>query len=349
MSDGAVTSGESIQVSRAFHVTYIPDAVLDDPRVERAELLTYLALCRFADRDGASWPSIKTIAKKARLSESAVKLALKGLVSKGLLSMGIRRKPGSQERSSNLYRLLDGVGGSTSDPRGSVFDPPVGQPVARKDSQSEGLPEKGEEIAPPSSCEDHQNAAAIATETVERIPVEGGNLEIKIKSPERIAGEDEEIKFEVRMVYLKHAEVFPDPTKSVWTRILELSHELGGDRFLAAFGAWCSKRPGRALRFFLEDIASYIPMCSQKPRAAERKPTEIELLLEERRRESVAWGNQYSCPRCGAPLGEAHVEGSHACLACGFAFGQKVSSWIVGGQRKIRAAEGVESVVEAVA
>jgi len=345
MSDGTVTSGESIQVGRAFHITYIPDSVLDDPKVERAELLTYLSLCRFADGEGASWPSIKTVAKKARLSESAVKLALKGLVSKGLLAIKIRHKAGSQERSSNLYRLLDGVGGSTSDPGGSAFDPPVGQPVARKDSHSEGLPEKGEETAPP-CCEGSQSPAAIATEIAERIRVENGNPEIE--SPERIADQDEKIKLKVRTVYLKHAEVFPDPNKSVWVRILDLSHELGRDRFLAAFEAWCSKRPGRALRFFLEDIASYIPMNSKKTREAERKPTEIKLLLEERRRESIAWGDQYCCPHCGAPLGQAHVEGSHACLACGFAFGQKVSAWIAEQQPKIRT-EGVESVVEAVA
>lgn len=67
--------------------------------------VVYMYLKDHADKDGACWPGIKTIAKELKLSRSTVKRALNDLCQEGLVAKEQRwRENGSL--SSNLYRLL---------------------------------------------------------------------------------------------------------------------------------------------------------------------------------------------------------------------------------------------------
>lgn len=65
----------------------------------------YMYLKDHADKDGACWPGIKTIAKELKLSRSTVKRALDDLCREGLITKTPRRRENGS-LSSNLYRLL---------------------------------------------------------------------------------------------------------------------------------------------------------------------------------------------------------------------------------------------------
>ena len=80
---------QTFEVRRLHSYSIIADAVLDDPRVGRPELLVYIALCRCADREGSCYPSYATIAAIARLSVEQTQQAIKRLV-----DLGILQKPG---------------------------------------------------------------------------------------------------------------------------------------------------------------------------------------------------------------------------------------------------------------
>lgn len=66
----------------------------------------YMCLKDHADKEGACWPGIKTIASELKLSRSTVKRALEELYQAGLVTRERRwRKSGSC--TSNLYRLVE--------------------------------------------------------------------------------------------------------------------------------------------------------------------------------------------------------------------------------------------------
>ena len=64
----------------------------------------YSALCYFADKEGICWPSCKSIAEKAKVSEATVRRALKLLVKEGYLTIETRLDSFGRN-TSNIYHL----------------------------------------------------------------------------------------------------------------------------------------------------------------------------------------------------------------------------------------------------
>jgi len=69
--------------------------------MDRSEILVYLALCRHANKDQVSYPSIPYLADKFGLSERQVKRAIQGLEERNMVF--VRRDAGKH----NTYILLD--------------------------------------------------------------------------------------------------------------------------------------------------------------------------------------------------------------------------------------------------
>ena len=92
--------------------------------VDKGSLLVLLALADFADDSGVCYPAVPTLAKKARLEERQVQRVVKGLISKGLLSVEWNKGP----FGVNLYRVRQNVGGDirllkmSHKPSGTVSD-----------------------------------------------------------------------------------------------------------------------------------------------------------------------------------------------------------------------------------
>lgn len=68
--------------------------------------LVYMSLCRHADREGESFPSIKLMAKELRVSERTIRRGVKTLQHHNIIS--IERVKNNQGRwLNNLYILMD--------------------------------------------------------------------------------------------------------------------------------------------------------------------------------------------------------------------------------------------------
>jgi hypothetical protein len=84
--------------------TPVENAIIDDERVSSKGLLIYLALARFASREErCCWPSVETIAQKARLKHSATIEGLKELKALGYIQAVRRRNRTDGGAMSNLY------------------------------------------------------------------------------------------------------------------------------------------------------------------------------------------------------------------------------------------------------
>lgn len=80
------------------------DSIYQDQELGPRAKAVYIYLKDHADKDGACWPGINTIAAGVSLSRSTVKRALDDLVRAGLVEKASRwRKNGSL--SSNLYQI----------------------------------------------------------------------------------------------------------------------------------------------------------------------------------------------------------------------------------------------------
>ena len=80
------------------------DLIYHDQELNYRAKAVYIYLKDHADKDGACWPGINTIAAGVSLSRSTVKRALDDLVKAGLLEKSHRwRENGSL--TSNLYRI----------------------------------------------------------------------------------------------------------------------------------------------------------------------------------------------------------------------------------------------------
>jgi hypothetical protein len=95
---------ERVEVSQR-RLTWIPDAIMDDGRVEKSELLVYLALARHSNKDGECWPSYQRIADLSRLSRKTVIDAVENLVTLGWIIKNTRRN--EKGFTSCLYHLRD--------------------------------------------------------------------------------------------------------------------------------------------------------------------------------------------------------------------------------------------------
>lgn len=78
------------------------------------ELLIELALADFANDEGKCWPSVRTIARKARCSERRVQLALNRLKDEGRLS--VDEQASETHRHTNVYTLVGAEMGEKSAP-----------------------------------------------------------------------------------------------------------------------------------------------------------------------------------------------------------------------------------------
>lgn len=78
--------------------------------VSGGSLLVLLALADFADDKGWAWPSVNTLAKRARLGRRQVQYVLHDMEEQGLIKVGLGAGPGG----ANLYKVLVG---------GAVFAP----------------------------------------------------------------------------------------------------------------------------------------------------------------------------------------------------------------------------------
>lgn len=93
----------------------VPRWILKDDRFTGQMIATYLALQSYADADGSSFPSVASLAKRARLGPTSTRAALRALEEIGVVQTTFRRLSGKNFQSST-YLLL------THDP-GRV-DPP---------------------------------------------------------------------------------------------------------------------------------------------------------------------------------------------------------------------------------
>ena len=117
----------SIEVQRstsAYWFACVDFEVLDDERLTPIEKVVFCLLCRYTNwRDRECYPSIKTIAQKAKCSEYSVQKALKRLEELGLIERKERFVNGRQ--TTSLYKIVgfeapcykdeqEGDGGSTT-------------------------------------------------------------------------------------------------------------------------------------------------------------------------------------------------------------------------------------------
>lgn len=79
----------------------VTSLVWERSRAEGGTLLVALAIADFADDDGEAFPSIGALCRKSRLSERAVRYALRDLEALGELSTEI----GAGPKGRNLYRI----------------------------------------------------------------------------------------------------------------------------------------------------------------------------------------------------------------------------------------------------
>jgi hypothetical protein len=117
--------------------------VWEDARVRsQAELLVLLALADHARDDGLCWPSMCTIAKKARIEERSAQRIVRRLIEKGLIELVSKGGCIAGHNTPNHYRVMvgeskqslgpayshpgmtvsRGVGGDRKSPRGDTED-----------------------------------------------------------------------------------------------------------------------------------------------------------------------------------------------------------------------------------
>jgi len=82
----------------------IPRSLHDCKEVTVVDIGVYSALCYFSNKDGVCWPSCKSIAEKAKVSEATVRRALKQLVKEGYLTIDMRLDNFGRN-TSNIYHL----------------------------------------------------------------------------------------------------------------------------------------------------------------------------------------------------------------------------------------------------
>lgn len=95
-------------MSQPYQHVRIPLSLLvESPGVRSATIATYVALASFANVEGKAWPSIKTLAGRAKVGQATVRKEIKRLQSFGLLVVQPRTEivKGKPMSTSNLYLL----------------------------------------------------------------------------------------------------------------------------------------------------------------------------------------------------------------------------------------------------
>src|SRR5260370_37923894 len=110
--------------------------VWEDARIQsQAELLVLLALADHARDDGLCWPSIRTIAAKARIEERSAQRIIRRLIEKGLVELVSKGGCIDGHNTPNRYRVIGGDRGSSHGSTESHPGGTLGQ-VVRGDRES---------------------------------------------------------------------------------------------------------------------------------------------------------------------------------------------------------------------
>ena len=217
-----------IEVRRDASFTLLFDAVLDDERLGKNEILVYLALCRFANgKTRECFPSFATIAKAARLATSTTQAAIKNLEKYGILDITTRNRADGG-KSSNLYRLSEGV----LPPTGKGALPPTGK---EEYSYSEEDTEKRGKGSPKAPRERRERVARRKTPP-------------KVSKPETTelgATIDSEAKAQRGAA--------PSWTREDRESVAEMAAKHGGEAVLRAWRAYLQRGKSVSIRFFLQD------------------------------------------------------------------------------------------------
>ena len=95
-------------MSKPYQHVRIPlSLILDSPGIKASTIAVYVALASFADVNGVAWPSIKTTAMRAKVSQATVRKEIHRLESFGLLIIKPRSEiiSGKPVSTSHLYTL----------------------------------------------------------------------------------------------------------------------------------------------------------------------------------------------------------------------------------------------------
>jgi hypothetical protein len=244
------------QIERATHFTVLIDGVIDDERLGKNELLVYMALCRFSDKERTAFPGIRKLANKARLSPNTVQEALQNLKAFGYLKIENRNRGDTKAKTSNLYTLVE----YQSPTQGvSVTDtPPVSATDTEVDTPLE-VDTKGE-------AED--NATTLSREPPEPPPKDN-------KLPEKMTREI--FRQSVLNVLRENNPAVPTPYETDYKAAEDAAREYGSQVYLKWLTENSKKHPAKRLFFLHED---YLPALEAARKAeaarAEKKQKRIE-------------------------------------------------------------------------
>ena len=97
-----------MSVKRKINFTIVPNELIDTDRISTHAKLTYIVLCRFANKELTAFPSQKKIAERAGMSRMTVSRVMKELEDVGLIVRQERRR-NDGGKASNLYILTDEI------------------------------------------------------------------------------------------------------------------------------------------------------------------------------------------------------------------------------------------------
>jgi hypothetical protein len=83
----------------------VPKPLLDNQNLVALDTAVYAALDSFANNNGEAWPSLRSLAERAKVSPATVKRSLPRLESAGYIVRQRRHAPGQKEFDSTFYRL----------------------------------------------------------------------------------------------------------------------------------------------------------------------------------------------------------------------------------------------------
>lgn len=109
MSDLLDTFGDILDLRDKPFVMVDKKIIEDIENFNKNELLAYVVICKFADNaNRQAFPSMNTIAKYMRTSKETSRVAIKGLIEKGVLVYQQRKNPDNEkENISNIYAIVD--------------------------------------------------------------------------------------------------------------------------------------------------------------------------------------------------------------------------------------------------
>ena len=109
-------------------------AAIEDGPASQADTMVLIALADFADKEGRCWPSMATIAKKARMSERGARNCVQRLIADGWLV--IERGGGRSCSNGYLVRISDKPNAARQPTQRTDARPNI-PPTVRADQMSE--------------------------------------------------------------------------------------------------------------------------------------------------------------------------------------------------------------------